>query len=172
LSKWLGEILPFLPEREVRTRVILTGSKVCLEDNDIPELFEKRGIGVIDLTCGGLNSLERYLAPPPGTGSDDKAGCIAAFADSVFCGPVCIRSRPNQMIYDRIREYIGRTGASGAVLKALKFCDLWFTEKERMREFLDIPLLVLDTDYSDRSNESQRNRIDAFIEILEAERPS
>ena len=55
----------------------------------------------------------------------------------------------------------------GVILKTLKFCDLWHTEKERMREFLGVPFLVLDTDYSGSSDESLKNRIDAFIETLE-----
>jgi benzoyl-CoA reductase/2-hydroxyglutaryl-CoA dehydratase subunit BcrC/BadD/HgdB len=84
-----------------------------------------------------------------------------------FNSNICIRQRPNIAVYDRLKEIIRSEECDGVILKSLKFCDLWFTEKERMKQELGVPLLVLDTTYSDSEHERIRNRVEAFLEILD-----
>lgn len=168
LDHFLDEIIEDIPGEKPKMRILLVGSALCTEDNQVPRLIGTNGTGLVNLTCGGINQLEGYLnASAPGRGT---AQCIAKFAEIILDAPQCIRSRPNNAVYDRIKSYTTKTGVDGVILKTLKFCDLWHTEKERMREFLGVPFLVLDTDYSGSSDESLKNRIDAFIETLEMSR--
>lgn len=84
-----------------------------------------------------------------------------------FNSNICIRQRPNMAVYDRLKEMVRTEKCHGVILKSLKFCDLWYTEKERMKQEIGVPLLVLDTTYSDSERERIMNRVESFLEILD-----
>ena len=170
LDRFLDQVIENIPKQKPKIKILLVGSALCMEDSCVPSFIELSGAGLVNLTCSGINQLEGYLDASASNGRGGTAECIAKFAEIILDAPQCIRSRPNNAVYDRIKSYVSKTGVDGVILKTLKFCDLWNTEKERMREFLGIPFLVLDTDYSGSSDESLKNRIDAFVETLEAPR--
>lgn len=166
------------PTGECR-KIILTGSALCLEDVFLTELLQEKGISVIPFYCTGLGATEIYRSGKLKciTGilpvsfkskfprNPDKY-IIKALALLSFNSNICIRQRPNNAVYDRLKKMIKSEKCDGVILKSLKFCDLWFTEKERMKQELGIPLLVLDTTYSDSEKERVRNRVEAFLEII------
>jgi benzoyl-CoA reductase/2-hydroxyglutaryl-CoA dehydratase subunit BcrC/BadD/HgdB len=146
----------FSPSR----KIILAGSPLAAEDTVLLEELEFGKISVIPLNCTGLNTVE-YA---DGTSFGDDL--VSSLAYSAFNLPPCIRSRPNRDVYDRIGEAISQTGASGLIVKSLKFCDLWYTERERIRKSFDIPVLVFDSDYAAGGRERIATRIEAFLEML------
>ncbi|MBI5141739.1 MAG: 2-hydroxyacyl-CoA dehydratase [Nitrospirae bacterium] len=117
----------------------------------------------------------RGVAKPGGAGNrantqvcpnDLKMELVGSLALQAFHLPPCIRARPNTPVYERIGRVIAETGASGLIVKCLKFCDQWYTERERMRRSFDIPVLVFDSDYAPGGMDRLESRIDAFIEML------
>jgi len=122
--------------------------------------MEERGISVLPLNCTGLNTVETAGRMEKGNNS------IRALALSSFYGPACIRARPNTEVYDRIRETLEASSASGLIVKCLKFCDLWYTEKERMKKAFNIPVLFFDSDYASGGRERLTTRLDAYLEML------
>lgn len=141
-------------------KVVLTGSPLALEDTPVLESLEASGIGVVLLNCTGLNSVEHDVAA---SGCSDLLDNLAL---SAFYRPPCIRARPNAGVYERIRETISATGARGLIVKCLKFCDSWYTERERLKRSLDLPVLVFDSDYAAGGRERLATRIEAFLEVL------
>jgi benzoyl-CoA reductase/2-hydroxyglutaryl-CoA dehydratase subunit BcrC/BadD/HgdB len=160
-------------------KIILTGSALCLEDVFLTQLLQENKVFVIPFYCSGLGAIEMYkpgklkcstvILPVKIKSKLQNAHgdeLIEAFALMSFNSNICIRQRPNIAIYERLKEIIRMEKCDGVILKSLKFCDLWFSEKERMKQELGVPLLVLDTTYSDSEKERIRNRVEAFLEIL------
>jgi benzoyl-CoA reductase/2-hydroxyglutaryl-CoA dehydratase subunit BcrC/BadD/HgdB len=97
---------------------------------------------------------------------DEKTDLPGALALEAFMLPPCARARPNASVYRRIDETLASSGASGLIVKCLKFCDHWYTERERMNRSFDLPVLVIDSVYAEGGRESMLGRVEAFIETL------
>jgi len=148
------------PYRGSKT-VVLAGGPITREDTALMEELEERGYAVLPLNCTGLNAVEHEEIAP--AGSD----LIESLAHKAFTMPACTRSRPNTAVYTRIEETLKTSGANGLIVKTLKFCDHWYTERERLRRSFGVPVLVFDSDYAEGGRERILSRIDAFLETLE-----
>ena len=69
-------------------------------------------------------------------------------------------------------ELIRRSAGSvdGIIYHTVQFCDNYAYEYAWLKEWLDRPLLLLETDYTRQSGGQVRTRIEAFLESLTAER--
>jgi len=161
LAAFFEETIAAAPTFRPDRQVVLTGSPVALEDTVLLEELQARGIGVVPLNCTGLNAVEDGA---PATTTGDVVHDLALRA---FRRPPCARARPNHLVLERIGETLRETGSAGLVVKCLTFCDLWYTERERLRGAFGVPALVFDSDYGDGGRERLLSRIDAFAEVLE-----
>ena len=141
--------------------LVLSGSPLTREDTVLLEDLQKRGCAVLPLNCTGLNAVEE------GEEKIDGDDLVRSLALRSFYKPTCMRSRPNTAVYDRIRSIMNTTKASGLIVKSLKYCDHWYTERERLRRSFDVPVLVFDSDYAEGGKERLLSRIDAFLETIE-----
>lgn len=163
LAGFFDETISSAPPFPARGKVVITGSPIAYEDTVLFEVLDRRGISALPLNCTGLNSVE----PRNDAISDIADGrLVEQMALEAFWRAPCARSRPNAAVYERLKENIKTSGAAGVIVKCLKFCDLWYTERERMREELDVPVLVLDTVYAEGERERLISRVEAFIETL------
>jgi benzoyl-CoA reductase/2-hydroxyglutaryl-CoA dehydratase subunit BcrC/BadD/HgdB len=161
LAAFFEEVIASATPFHAARRVVLTGSPLALEDTVLLEELVARGVGVIPLNCTGLNAVEDIAAPTA------TADAVRDLALQAFRRPPCARARPNRAVHDRIGTTLRQTGSAGLVVKCLTFCDLWYTERERLRGAFGVPALVFDSDYGDGGRERLLSRIDAFAEILE-----
>jgi benzoyl-CoA reductase/2-hydroxyglutaryl-CoA dehydratase subunit BcrC/BadD/HgdB len=139
-------------------KVAVTGSATGEGDETVPGILQKLGAGYLPLGCTGLAGLPVTV---PADGSP-KSLALASFQDTR-----CIRNRPNSGVFTWTGEQMSSSGCSGLVLKTLSFCDLWHTEKERIRS-LPVPVLVLSSDLSPGEAGRAAVRLQAFVETLEA----
>ncbi len=51
-------------------------------------------------------------------------------------------------------------------MKCLSFCDLWFTEKVRLKERYSLPVLVMDSGLKTGERERVAMRVETFIQSL------
>lgn len=145
------------PSSEPRLKVAMIGCPEAVEDDLIPAVLEDLGAGLVYSSCMAPWGIED--GPVPGTPS--------GLAASSFRRLTCARCRPDDCMIERIRSDLQASGVQGVVLKTQKFCDLWFTQKERLRATLPVPVLVLDTTGGPGEEERVRTRIEAFLEALE-----
>lgn len=129
-------------------------------DNIFAEAIASRGMGMAALGCGALWGIPK---DPP-----SKEPSPAELAHQYFKAVCCARSRPNEGVFERLLEELDTSGSSGLVVGTMRFCDLWFTERLRLRREMPVPVLVLDRDLSRSSRETAINRLDAFLDSLEA----
>ena len=161
LRETLEELAGLAREYSPSIRIALTGSILSMGDTQLLEILQQRKAAVIPLGCTGLQSF-----PFMGLNSLPASGSPADLAAEAFRSSRCIRCRPNDSAFDYIRDGIALTESSGLIVKTLKFCDLWFTERERFRDGMDVPVLVMDTTYGDGEALRQENRLEAFLETL------
>jgi benzoyl-CoA reductase/2-hydroxyglutaryl-CoA dehydratase subunit BcrC/BadD/HgdB len=159
---FLENIVEELPVFEPRKKVVVVGSIMCEEDDAVIKLLSRHNIFPLLLTSNGLNACEGLKD----VNSFPDNEIIKKLAEITFSMPAGIRSRPNTRVYERIGEYLTSSNASGIILKTLLFCDLWYTEKIRMKQSFDVPLLVLNSGFGEGMEGTTATRIEAFVETL------
>jgi len=81
----------------------------------------------------------------------------------------CACFTPNTSRIDDILCMVKEYKADGVIDCSQKFCCLYDTEKHSVKRALNdsgVPVLSLETDYSDTDAEQLRTRIGAFVEML------
>ncbi|MGM0627299.1 MAG: 2-hydroxyacyl-CoA dehydratase [Candidatus Fermentibacterota bacterium] len=129
-------------------------------DGLIPEALSARGAGMVALGCGALWGIPEG-SPPPSPSPGDLA---REYFDAVLCA----RCRPNDTVFEHLERTVDETGVDGLVVTTMRFCDMWFAERLRIRARMPVPVLVLDRDLSPAGRETAANRLDAFLDSLEA----
>ena len=161
LAEFFSNLIASSQKYKGSKTVVLSGGPLTREDTALLEELEARGYAVLPLNCTGLNAVQQV--EQTGTGKD----LIETLSLAAFGMPTCTRSRPNTAVYTRIGETLKTSGAAGLIVKTLKFCDHWYTERERLRRSFNLPVLVFDSDYAEGGRERILSRIDAFLETLE-----
>ncbi len=93
---------------------------------------------------------------------------LAELARAYFDTIPGIFQRPNEPLFEWLRDSVARSGARGVVLVRQQWCDLWHAEVPRLREALDVPLLDLDIGGTEL-DASNRMRLQALLETLRFE---
>ena len=81
----------------------------------------------------------------------------------------CACFTPNEERLDDIVRLAKEYRADGVVHYNLQFCHTYATEAAQVEKRLEkegIPLLRIETDYSDEDTGQLKNRIDAFLEMI------
>lgn len=147
-------------------RILLTGAPVILPNWKIPLLIEESGGAlVLDSLCSGTRTMWQ-TAEPSGWSIQEM---MIAMADRQMMS-LCPCQIPFDAAWARIRTVIEDFQIDGIIHHVLQSCHPFGVEATLMRrrmEELDVPLLSLETDYSQEDVEQLRTRIEAFIEMLE-----
>ncbi|MEO0005460.1 MAG: 2-hydroxyacyl-CoA dehydratase family protein [candidate division WOR-3 bacterium] len=139
-------------------RVLLAGSILAEEERDLIELIEEGADIVADVVCTGA----RFFA-----GSVELQGNpFHSLAHFYFNRIPCAYRRPNNLLYDKLKQLILERAVQGIIYKTLLYCDPWRFEAKFLRQTLGLPVLEIDGDYSQTNREQLRTRIEAFVEML------
>jgi benzoyl-CoA reductase/2-hydroxyglutaryl-CoA dehydratase subunit BcrC/BadD/HgdB len=75
--------------------------------------------------------------------------------------------RPNSEFYKWLRHELLGSGVRGLILHHYVWCDKWHAEFERIKEWIKLPMLRLDSEGQGEMDSLRvRNRIHAFVETL------
>ena len=144
--------------------VLLTGN--LLNPAGLVSTLDKAGAGVawLDL-CNG----DRSFTSPTVVHGDDLDELLASLARAYLDRHPCARVADSGRRYDLLMKKVEETGARGVIYASLKFCDAYLYDFPRVRERLKregIPLLRLESDYSDGHVGQLLTRVEAFLEML------
>ena len=120
---------------------------------------------VRDLTCGGVRTLP---APPADFGERLEAGTLpdeelfSAYARALLSQIPCTR----MMDTGRRAELTAIPGLAGIVYETVRFCDYYSFEFSQTAKTARVPLLKIESDYTDQSSGQLATRIEAFNETL------
>lgn len=159
-NKYIDSITPDLENFESNKTILIIGSPTLLEDDGLISMLEQHNVSAIQLNSTGL---KQFLLDENKTNIEKTEEALGNFLLEAFPH---IGMRPNNELYKQIQEVADITKADGIIMKSLSFCDLWYTEKVRLKSSFNIPVLTIDTGYGKGSADRIETRIETFLETL------
>jgi benzoyl-CoA reductase/2-hydroxyglutaryl-CoA dehydratase subunit BcrC/BadD/HgdB len=98
---------------------------------------------------------------------------IEAIADKALLPSVCPVFTHSDDRMDRLLELIEQYNANGVIYHVLRLCQVFDFEYAKVSKILEkkgVPLLRIETEYSEEDAGQIRTRIEAFIEMMESRR--
>jgi benzoyl-CoA reductase subunit C len=146
----------------VQSRVNLLVSASMLDDTDFLQLIEESGGAVVadDMPIGS-----RYFYYPVGSSSDP----LQALADRYLRRVPCPRKMLPPERFQYIQEIMKGAEVQGAVIHNLKACDCHLYEYPYLKKRLEetgLPVLFFRGEETEAEQETQREDIEAFIEMI------
>ena len=143
----------------VKDHTVNIGSIGARADDSIKKTLKENHAHVaFDLTCTGLG--RKILVEEKELLTGYTRGLLSQFP--------CMRMEQATNRDELIRRSVG--SVDGIIYHTVQFCDNYAYEYAWIREWMDRPLLLLETDYTRQSSGQIRTRIEAFLESLNPER--
>jgi benzoyl-CoA reductase/2-hydroxyglutaryl-CoA dehydratase subunit BcrC/BadD/HgdB len=146
-------------------RIMITGTPMAIPNWKLHHIVETCGAPVVvEETCTGVRYFENQV-DDTGTTLEQQIEALAERYMKVNCA--CFT--PNQGRVDDILRLVKEYKVDGVIDCNLQFCGLYSTESYLVQQALkdaDIPVMHLETDYSEQDSEQIRTRVQAFLEIL------
>lgn len=147
-------------------RILLAGTPLAIPNWKIHNIVETSGGAVV---CEEMCTGTRYFERPVDETQTTLEGQIDALAER-YMGINCACFTPNNARIDDIIRLCKEYDVDGVIDVNLKFCNLYDTEGflvERELKKAGIPVLGIETDYTDSDVQQLRTRVGAFIEMLD-----
>lgn len=148
-------------------RILITGTPMAVPNWKMHNIVETSGGAVVcEEMCTGTRYFENLV--------DETGETLEAQFEALsrrYMKNNCACFTPNQGRIDDIIRLAGEYQVDGVIDCNLKFCGLYDIEKFNVTKALKeagIPILSIETDYSDADSEQLRTRVGAFIEMLDA----
>ena len=140
-------------------RIFLTGSTI---PSGVAELVhELGGVIVLDDLCTGKRLLQTDTKP--GQGEDPYNYLARTYLGKESCP----RMRWNEKKLTGLKKMLHRYDIEGVIFYYLKFCDPWYYFGLLLKETIkEIPVLILEGDYSGVECGQMQTRISAFLEMI------
>ena len=146
-------------------RIMLTGTPLAIPNWKLHNIVETSGAAVVcEEMCTGTRYFEK-LVEESGTTLEEQYQALANRYMNINCA--CFT--PNSGRIDDILRLAKEYKVDGIIDVNLKFCNLYDTEGyfvERAMKEAGIPVLGIETDYTDSDAQQLRTRVSAFIEML------
>lgn len=151
--------------KEGTKRILLTGTPLAVPNWKLHNIIETSGAVVVcEEMCTGTRYFEN-LVDETKTTVDEQIDALA----NRYMGINCACFTPNTGRIDDIIRLAKEYKVDGVIDVNLKFCSLYDVEGytvERALKEACIPVMGIETDYTDNDAEQLRTRIGAFIEMI------
>ena len=151
--------------KEGTKRILLTGTPLAVPNWKLHNIIETSGAVVVcEEMCTGTRYFEN-LVDETKTTIDEQIDALA----NRYMGINCACFTPNTGRIDDIIRLAKEYKVDGVIDVYLKFCSLYDVEGytvERALKEAGIPVMGIETDYTDNDAEQLRTRIGAFIEMI------
>lgn len=146
-------------------RIMLTGTPLAIPNWKLHNIVETSGAAVVcEEMCTGTRYFEHQVDETKST-LEDQYMALAERYMNINCA--CFT--PNEGRIEDILRLAKEYNVDGIIDVNLKFCSLYDTEGyfvERAMKDAGIPVLGIETDYTDSDAQQLRTRVSAFIEML------
>jgi benzoyl-CoA reductase/2-hydroxyglutaryl-CoA dehydratase subunit BcrC/BadD/HgdB len=146
-------------------RIMITGSPMAIPNWKLHHIVETGGAPVVvEESCTGVRYFE-HLVDESQKALDGQIRALAERYMQISCA--CFTPNPGRIedILRLVKEY----KVDGVIDYSLQFCNLYTTESYLVQQALKeagIPVLHLETDYSEQDFEQIRTRVEAFLEMI------
>lgn len=156
----------FAITRKTQPRILITGSPVVFPNIKLPLLIEEMGGALVaDETCMG----DRFLYDPLAVSDASFDGIMRALANRAIRPCTCPTFGDSSTRIYRLKQMIKDNAVEGVVYHVLRGClvyDFEYQLIERELTELGIPVIRVESDYSEEDIEQLRIRIEAFLELI------
>ncbi|MFA8437115.1 MAG: double-cubane-cluster-containing anaerobic reductase [Marinifilaceae bacterium] len=146
-------------------RIVISGCPMAIPNWKLPSIIESTGAVIVgEESCIG----ERGQRNITDDSADTLEGLIDAIVDRYF-EIDCAIFTPNQERVDHIKEMKEKYNADGVIHYGLQFCQPYIMESFSVEKELEkegVPVLRLETDYSQEDMGQLSTRVEAFVEII------
>lgn len=146
-------------------RILVTGTPLAIPNWKLHHIIETSGAAVVvEELCTGTRYFEN-LVDESGTTLEEQVQALA----QRYMQTNCACFTPNTGRIDDILRLVKEYQVDGVIDCNLQFCGLYSTETYLVQQALKeagVPVLHLETDYSEQDMEQLRTRVQAFIEML------
>jgi len=146
-------------------RIMITGTPMAIPNWKLHHIIETCGVPVVvEETCTGVRYFNHQV-DETGTTLEEQIQALAERYMKINCA--CFT--PNQGRIDDILRLVKEYNVDGVIDCNLQFCGLYSTESYLVQQALKnagIPVMHLETDYSEQDSEQIRTRVQAFLEML------
>ncbi len=147
-------------------RIMVTGTPMAIPNWKLPHILESSGARVVyDELCTGERYFQNLVGDVEGKSLDEMVDAIARRSLEIDCACFTPNDRRIQKIVDMARDY----KVDGVVHYSLNFCDPYLIESFKIEKALKeagIPVLKIETDYSQEDVGQIKTRVEAFLEML------
>ncbi|OGJ21232.1 hypothetical protein A3K73_02330 [Candidatus Pacearchaeota archaeon RBG_13_36_9] len=156
--------------KESTPRIIMTGSPLIWPNMKLLHIIEESGAVVVaddSCACG------QYFYNPAELEEWSMKSMLEALSDKYLLPVVCPVFAHCDDRIDRLLELIEKYKADGVIYHILRLCqvfDFEYIKISKLFEKKSIPLIKIETEYSEEDAGQIKTRIEAFIEMLEARR--
>jgi benzoyl-CoA reductase/2-hydroxyglutaryl-CoA dehydratase subunit BcrC/BadD/HgdB len=146
-------------------RIIVSGTPMAIPNWKVPHIVERSGAVIVaEELCTGLRYFQDLT--PEGDGSIDEM--LKNIAER-HIGIDCAVFTPNGERAEKVARLFKEYNASGVIHYTLSFCDPYAVEAYQIEKVMKkegIPLLKLETDYSQEDAGQLKTRVEAFLEMV------
>lgn len=146
-------------------RILISGCPMAVPNWKLPNIIETSGAVIIgEESCIGERG-QRNLVDESAT---DLDGLIDAIVDRYFLID-CAVFTPNRDRIDHVESMVKEYEADGVIHYSLQFCSPYMIETHPMEQHLktkNIPIMRIETDYSQEDTGQLKTRIETFIEMI------
>jgi benzoyl-CoA reductase/2-hydroxyglutaryl-CoA dehydratase subunit BcrC/BadD/HgdB len=146
-------------------RILVSGSPMAIPNWKLHRILQDSGAAVVgEESCTGT----RYFTYPSPENDGSLGGQLEAIADRQL-ETHCACFTPNDERIEDILTLARDWAADGVVHHNLQFCHTFANEAVKVERALareNVPLLRIETDYSDEDTGQLKTRVEAFLEML------
>lgn len=146
-------------------RILITGTPLAIPNWKLHHIVESAGATVVvEELCTGTRYFEQ-LVDETGATIEEQVRNLAERYMKINCA--CFTPNPGRI--DDIVRLVKEYNVDGVIDVNLQFCNLYSTETYLVKQALvdnNIPVLHIETDYSEQDVEQLRTRVEAFLEII------
>ncbi|MBR0405357.1 MAG: 2-hydroxyacyl-CoA dehydratase [Eggerthellaceae bacterium] len=146
-------------------RILLTGTPLAIPNWKLHHIIETSGAAIVcEENCTGTKFFTNLVDESQTT----LEGMYQALAER-YMKINCACFTPNKTRIDEVLALAKEYKVDGVINTNLKFCTTFKTEAPALEKALEeagIPVLDIETDYTDNDAEQLRTRIGAFVEML------
>ncbi len=146
-------------------RVMISGSPMAIPNWKLHHIIESAGAAIVcEESCTGTRFFDELVPETDGT-VEEQVKAIAERYMNIHCACFTPNEERLEDIIRLAREY----KVDGVVHYNLQFCGTYSTEAVKVEKLLEeegVPLLRIETDYSNEDAGQLRTRVDAFLEVI------
>lgn len=153
---------------DLRTpRLLLAGAPIIFPNYKLLNIIEELAIVVMDEMCSGT----QHLYEPVEVDEWTMDGMLKAVAERYLLPSICPCFTKSDDRIDRLLQMKEDFGIDGVIYHQLRLCQLYDMEFNKVKQVFEsrgIPILKIQTDYSQEDIEQIRTRIEAFLEVIKS----